>query len=615
MRNFITRSVSSTWYCGRARRFCCLGDRLSEERVHSQSSFATEPTSPSEEPSRLPAIPGGSRVDTLPQDFLQVLSRRPLLPGDVIASRYKLVETLGNGAMGQVFVGEIQSIGRRVAIKVLKPELLVDAQFRRRFQQEAEAVAAIEHRNVARFFDLVVGDPTFLVMEYVPGPTLAAELRKGPLDPVRAINIVRRLCWALAAAHRAGVIHRDIKPGNIILAPDVENGDEPKLIDFGLAKVAATTLGEGLTRTGQIIGTPQYMSPEQIENVDVDARSDVYSLGCVLYEMIVGQSAFKADDDVQVLYQQMHHVPAAPSTKRDGLPPQLDAVIARALAKDPKDRFASMAEMADALAAIDRRRGGDRERAGGGSAARGGVSYGLALGAFVLGALATGGGMFLGTRQSATDGEILVTSQPAGARVEVDGHVWKQTTPTAVTAIGPGRHNVRVVAAGHAAVEQSLVLERGGRGAVDVVLPAQQRDLELTTVPAGARVMVDGQLQHGRTPMTVTVAQDDFHELRFDLDGYESEVRALKPEDTDTNVTVHLATAKIDRGTLWIEGPLGAEVWIDGAPTGSQTPTVGLQVPSGTHFVELRASDGAVLAGKATRVGRGQIVHITPMVK
>ncbi|MGZ3406505.1 MAG: serine/threonine-protein kinase, partial [Polyangia bacterium] len=174
-----------------------------------------------------------------------MLSRRPLLPGDVIAGRYKLIETLGNGSMGQVFIGEIQSIGRRVAIKVLKPELLVDAQFRRRFQQEAEAVAAIEHRNVARFFDLVVGDPTFLVMEYVAGPTLAAALKKGPLDPVRAINIVRRLCWALEAAHRAGVIHRDIKPSNIILAPDVEIGDEPKLIDFGLAKVAATTLGEG----------------------------------------------------------------------------------------------------------------------------------------------------------------------------------------------------------------------------------------------------------------------------------------------------------------------------------------------------------------------------------
>jgi predicted Ser/Thr protein kinase len=590
-----------------------VGDRLSEQRFQSREGFeALEPTSPSDEPSRLPAIPGGSRVDQLPQDFLQVLSRRPLLPGDVIAGRYQLVETLGNGAMGQVFIGEIQSIGRRVAIKVLKPELLLDVQFRRRFQQEAEAVAAIEHRNVARFFDLVVGDPTFLVMEYVPGPTLAAVLDKGKLEPVRAINIVRRLCWALEAAHRAGVIHRDIKPSNIILAPDVENGDEPKLIDFGLAKVAATTLGEGLTRTGQIIGTPRYMSPEQIANKDVDARSDVYSLGCVLYEMVTGHSPFAAEDDVQVLYQQMHHVPPAPSTQAEGVPPQLDAVIARCLDKEPDKRFRSMQEMAAALASIDRRRGSD---AAGAQRARGGIGYGFVVAAFVVGALATGGGMWLGTRQAAGEAEIVVTSQPPGAAVEIDGRHWRQTTPTAITAIGPGRHDVRVSAPGHAAIEQSLVVERGGRAAVELVLPAAQKQIDISSVPAGARVFVDGQLRDGRTPMTVTVSEDDFHEVRLELDGYENEVRALKPEDRDAAMTVHLLPEKLERGTLWIDGPLGAEVWMDGAPTGAAAPTLALQVPTGSHWIELRSSDGGVIAGKAVRVARGQILHVAPVAK
>jgi tRNA A-37 threonylcarbamoyl transferase component Bud32 len=586
---------------------------VSDQPRQPHERFALEPTSPSDdEPSRLPAIPGGSRVDNLPQDFLQVLSRRPLLSGDVIAGRYKLIETLGNGAMGQVFVGEIQSIGRRVAIKVLKPELLVDAQFRRRFQQEAEAVAAIEHRNVARFFDLVVGDPTFLVMEYVPGPTLAAALKKGPLGPVRAINIVRRLCWALEAAHRAGVIHRDIKPSNIILAPDVEIGDEPKLIDFGLAKVAATTLGEGLTRTGQIIGTPQYMSPEQIANKDVDARSDVYSLGCVLYQMVAGRPPFDGDDDVQVLYQQINIAPPAPSTIVPTLPAQLDAVIARCLAKDPEERFDSMQAMAAALASIDRRRGDGGKR---GSDARGGVGYGVVLGAFVAGALATGGGMFFGTRQAAVEGEVLVTSQPTGASVEVDGHAWRETTPTAVTGLASGRHNVRVSAAGHAAVEQSLVLERGGRGAVDINLPATQRQVELQSVPAGARVFVDGQLAPSRTPMTVALAQDDFHELRFELEGYESELRAIKPEDRDATLSVHLDVAKLDRGTLWIDGPLNTDVWMDGAPTGAATPTIGLQVPTGTHTIELRTSDGNIIATRAFTIARGQILHVTPATK
>src|SRR6185312_16357046 len=272
---------------------------------------------------------------------------RPLLPGDVIAGRYKLLETLGNGSMGQVFVGEIQSIGRRVAIKVLRPELLVDAQFRRRFQHEAEAVAALEHRNVARCLDLVVGDPTFLVMEYVAGPSLAKVIGKGRLPPVRAINIARRLCWALESAHRQGVIHRDLKPSNVILAPDVENSDEPKLIDFALAKVTASP----------------YLSPEQRAGKAVDARSDVYSLGCILYEMVTGAPP-PADGEV-----------APPSASVEGVPPQLDAVIARCLARDPAGRFKSMQEMAGALGGIDRRRMSGRH-----GGARGGVSWGFARG-------------------------------------------------------------------------------------------------------------------------------------------------------------------------------------------------------------------------------------------
>jgi len=150
-------------------------------------------------------------VEDLPEDFAALLSRQPLQTGDIIAQRYRLVKPLGGGAMGQVFVAENLSIGRRVAVKLLRAELLVQPAFRKRFQREAEAIAAIEHRNVVRFFDLLVGDPTFLVMEYVSGPTLAEVLRREQrLDPIRAINIAIRLCWALDAAHKAGVVHRDV---------------------------------------------------------------------------------------------------------------------------------------------------------------------------------------------------------------------------------------------------------------------------------------------------------------------------------------------------------------------------------------------------------------------
>src|SRR5205807_7097975 len=166
-----------------------------------------------------PSPPRGvSRVEDLPDEFIRLLQRRPILVGSVLVGRYKLVEALGDGAMGQVFVAENLAIGKRVAIKVLKPELLADATFRQRFQHEAEAMAAIDHRNVARFLDLVVGDPTFLVMEYVKGQTLSQRIKDDKrMDPLEAVRIAVRLCWALDAAHQVGVIHRDLKPANIIL--------------------------------------------------------------------------------------------------------------------------------------------------------------------------------------------------------------------------------------------------------------------------------------------------------------------------------------------------------------------------------------------------------------
>src|SRR5689334_15671799 len=173
------------------------------------------------------------------------MRRNRLSPGDVIGERYQIVQMLGGGAMGQVFVAENLAIGIRVAIKLLKPELLANADFRRRFQHEAQAVAAVQHASVARFHDLIVGDPTFLVMEYVPGFTLADVLRaESKLTVGRAVAVAARLAWGLQAVHAAGIIHRDLKPANIVLTSDPEHGEIPKLIDFGLAKLAAATEGE-----------------------------------------------------------------------------------------------------------------------------------------------------------------------------------------------------------------------------------------------------------------------------------------------------------------------------------------------------------------------------------
>src|SRR5262249_85421 len=159
---------------------------------------------------------------------------------------------------------------------------------RARFQDEAQALALVQHPNVARFLDLVVGDPTFLVMEFVKGPTLYdVLLREKKLAVDRALRLATHLCWAMDSAHAAGVIHRDLKPSNIILARDRQHGEMPKIIDFGLARLSQGGRGP-LTKTGFAVGTPQYMAPEQLRGGPVDARTDIYSLGCVLYEILGG---------------------------------------------------------------------------------------------------------------------------------------------------------------------------------------------------------------------------------------------------------------------------------------------------------------------------------------
>ena len=552
-----------------------------------------------------------SRIDTLPDGFEKLIGRTELIIGEVIGGRFKLIKSLGSGGMGEVFVAENISIGMRVAVKLLRPELLANPEFRQRFQNEAQAVASIEHPNVARFFDLVVGDPTFIVMEYVRGVTLADRIRLGALPIERALAIAQRLCWGLDAAHAAGVVHRDLKPANVLLAPDAEHGETPKLIDFGLAKLAAAAGDSQLTRTGQIIGTPAYMSPEQIKGEKIDGRADVYALGCVLFEMLTGRTPFASGaDDVQILYRQMHEAPPSLGKLLPDVPSALDALMHKVLQKDPSLRFPSVQAMATALAdiaaAIDRRAGvvGTRDHSGRVvltaqrllDEERRARRRQLTLGALVVAlVVAAVGAVALVRWQKAPASSrslLVVTSQPAGARVSVDGRLLPETTPTALRDLFPGKHDVRIEKSGYAAVERALSTAEGERAAIDVALPPQTRRVEVQTTPDGASLYVDGHLVPGTTPTTVALTVDDFHELRAECDGYETLVRALKPEDHDPTVMLHLATERHARGTLVVEAQDVAEVWLDGIPTGLTTPTLGFRVGTGDHTIELRAPSG-----------------------
>ena len=252
-----------------------------------------------------------------------------------LTERYHLASHLARGGMADVYLGQDTLLGRRVAIKVLHAQFSNDEAFVKRFRREAQAAANLANPNIVGVYDWgQAGNTYFIVMELVDGRSLRDVLRsEGALLPRRAAEIGAEVASALAAAHRAGLVHRDVKPGNILLATD----GTVKVTDFGIAR--AWDDSAELTKTGAVIGTATYFSPEQAQGTPADERSDVYSLGVVMYEMLAGRPPFQGDSPVAVAYQHVSSSAAPPSTLNNDVPPELDAVVIRALQKDPAFRY------------------------------------------------------------------------------------------------------------------------------------------------------------------------------------------------------------------------------------------------------------------------------------
>ena len=267
----------------------------------------------------------------------------------VLAGRYRLDDVIGRGGMSTVYRGTDLSLGRVVAVKVaMDPLLERDPVYASRFKREARAAAGISNSGIVTVYDAGADGPTrYIVMEYVEGRDLAAILRdERRLDPPRAVRIAEQVADTLAAAHAAGIVHRDIKPGNIMVTPD----GQVKVLDFGIAR---TTDGVNLTQTASVLGTAPYMSPEQAMGQPADARSDIYSLGCVLYEMLTGKPPFMGDLPAAVLHQHVRVAPKPPRALNPNVPPALDALVLQMLAKSPDDRPQTAAEVRDRLAALE----------------------------------------------------------------------------------------------------------------------------------------------------------------------------------------------------------------------------------------------------------------------
>jgi len=272
----------------------------------------------------------------------------------MLGQRYEVGEVLGRGGMAEVHRGRDIRLGREVAIKVLRNDIARDPTFQARFRREAQAAASLNHPAIVAVYDtgedsVAAGDVPYIVMEYVEGRTLRDVLKdEGVMEVNAAMSFAADICAALDFSHRNGIVHRDVKPGNVMITP----AGAVKVMDFGIAR-AVSDSSVTMTSTAAVIGTAQYLSPEQARGESVDARSDVYSAGCLLFELVTGGPPFQGDSPVAVAYQHVREDPRPPSTINPAVPPSLDAIVLKAMSKNPANRYQSAADMrADLLRAV-----------------------------------------------------------------------------------------------------------------------------------------------------------------------------------------------------------------------------------------------------------------------
>ncbi|WP_028927321.1 Stk1 family PASTA domain-containing Ser/Thr kinase [Pseudonocardia acaciae] len=270
----------------------------------------------------------------------------------LLSERYELGDTLGYGGMSEVHRGRDVRLGREVAVKVLRADLARDPQFQLRFRREAQNAAALNHPAIVAVYDTgetesEFGALPYIVMEYVDGQTLREIVKsEGPLTQQRVIEVMADVCAALDFSHRHGIIHRDVKPANVMIT----TGGAVKVMDFGIARALAD--GQNMTQTAAVIGTAQYLSPEQARGEAVDARSDVYAAGCVLFELLTGEPPFSGDSPVAVAYQHVREDVRQPSEVNADVGPELDAIVLKAMSKNPANRYQSAAEMRSDLVRV-----------------------------------------------------------------------------------------------------------------------------------------------------------------------------------------------------------------------------------------------------------------------
>lgn len=412
--------------------------------------------------------------------------------------RYEILIEIGRGAMGIVYLGSDAKIHRQVALKCLRPELFeASEETRKRFQGEILALGRLVHPNIVTIFDTGEDAATgtaYIVMEYVEGTSLGQLLKKGtPLSIDQIVRIGIDICRALDFAHSKGVIHRDIKPGNILLTSEQQT---VKVTDFGIARLD----GGGHTQTDHLLGTPQYMSPEQCKGERIDGRSDLFSVGALLYELLTRQKPFPGENVAAIMHQVLTKTPAPPATLSPDIPKPLSDIVMKAMEKEPGQRFSSGAEMADALALLTAHQekseksaeerptmalSGSQEQAPPAPAAR--PRYWVWAPIAVIGMAALIGWWRFAPQQDQTVplgagakaiavpqmGQVDLTTTPIGAEVLVNGEP-KGLTPLLLD-LPAGSHELVLKKEGHHPLEATITVVSGEKVPVDLKLTEEER--------------------------------------------------------------------------------------------------------------------------------------------
>ena len=288
-----------------------------------------------------------SDVSLVEQPAQKLKSAPDPLVGKTVANRFEVHSLIGSGGMSSVYLAKHLLLDKMVAIKFIHPDRSADDKALMRFQQEAKASTALNHTNIVKVYEFGVDEESrpYLVMELVEGTSLAALIKAGSMEPERALDLMLQACYALHHAHEQGVVHRDIKPENMIVCTDADGRDQIRIVDFGIAKILSVEEKQQLTQTGEVFGSPLYMSPEQCRGKSLDVRSDVYSLGCTFYEMLTGAPPFRGANPVDTIFQHLKGKPPR-FKKRNALLNRLEKIVMRGLEKDPASRYASMRAMA-----------------------------------------------------------------------------------------------------------------------------------------------------------------------------------------------------------------------------------------------------------------------------